>query len=53
MREEEFDSSSYELASDYAWHLMQTEERTETDALMLAANQYRITYQSLQKYWDQ
>lgn len=53
MREEEFDSSDYELASDYAWHLMQQEGRTETDALMLAANQYKITYQSLQKYWDQ
>ncbi|EIN7543478.1 hypothetical protein LPS12_004819 [Salmonella enterica] len=51
--EHEFDSSNFELASDYSWHLMQKEGKTETDALMQAAHQYNINYVSLQGYWDQ
>lgn len=52
MENREFNSSDYELASDYAWHLMQVEQLTETDAIIRAAKQYKISAESLQRYWD-
>jgi hypothetical protein len=48
----EFDSSAYEGASDYAWHMMQYDHLTETDALMCAAKHYKISYKDLQEFWD-
>ncbi|QCW18694.1 hypothetical protein SEPL_398 [Salmonella phage SE_PL] len=50
--EKEFDSSDYECALDYAFHIEQTQQRTETEAIMLAAKYYNINWQSLQRYAD-
>lgn len=52
MREGEFDSSDYELASDYAWHMMIHDQIPETDAIIAAAKHYKINPESLQRYWD-
>lgn len=50
--EQEFDSSDYEGALDYAFHLEQSMSISETDAIMRAAKHYGIKWESLQKYAD-
>lgn len=50
--ENEFDSSDYEGALDYAFHIEQSQQRTETESIMIAAKAYNISWQSLQRYAD-
>ena len=53
MCEQDFDSSDFELASDLAWHMMQHDHLTETDALYKAAREYNINPDSLIRYWNE
>lgn len=48
--EKEFDSSDFEGASDYAYHLEQTTGISENESLILAAKQYNIKYTDLLDY---
>ena len=48
--EQEFDSSQYELASDYAWHLERTTGCTENESIVLAAKEYGLSTEELQDY---
>jgi|AGFT01.1.fsa_nt_gi hypothetical protein len=52
MDEKEFDSSDYEGALDYAFHIEQKTQCTETESIMRAAKHYNISWQSLQRYAD-
>lgn len=50
--EREFDSSDYECACDYAFHMIQHDDISETTAIMRAAKHYNIKWQDLQSYID-
>lgn len=50
--DEQFDSSDYEAALDYAFHIEQSQQLTETESIKIAAKHYKISWESLQRYAD-